>query len=286
MNKSPITLGIDNHKTDCCHWMVADSIYAIQNPGFLPGPGRLPGWGYCLSYLIVGEKKALLIDTGFGIADLKSYVQQLTQLPLMVVNSHVHPDHSGGNRQFDLVYIGENEWDSSDGAVFPIETVPHQRVHPAVIAGNGYRFQTLKDGQILDLGNRKIRVLAIPGHTKGSIAFYDCKSTYLFSGDAIVKRLFYGAGVPLSHYRSALNKVKKLEIKEILSAHWPEPLPTSFIDKVIFLIDHFDPEQSESATWNVVGAPDLRMFHYGKDFDDPDFCALSFVVEQLDAIQR
>lgn len=281
MSQLSIPLGMDNGETSCKHWKISDSCYAIQNPGFLPGPGRLPGWGYCISYLILGKEKALLIDTGFGIADLKSYVEKLTQLPLMVLNTHVHPDHSGGNRQFSTVYIGEHEWPSSDGMVFPIETVPHQTIHPAVESAGSYKFQTLQNGQWIELGDCKLQVLEIPGHTRGSIALYDPASCSLFSGDAIVKCIFYGAGVPLSQYRAALMEVKHLPIKNIFSAHWPQALPFSFIDKVIDLIDHFDPEKSEAAAWNVPQAPDLRMVHVGNDFDDPDFCALSFDVSQL-----
>ena len=52
MYDSTITLGIDNLATTCQHWQITDTIYAIQNPGFLPGPGRLPGWGYSLSYQV------------------------------------------------------------------------------------------------------------------------------------------------------------------------------------------------------------------------------------------
>ncbi|MCP1639134.1 glyoxylase-like metal-dependent hydrolase (beta-lactamase superfamily II) [Streptococcus gallinaceus] len=284
MGKPTITLGLDNGLRECQHWQITEQTYAIQCPGFLPGPGRLPGWGYCISYLIIGQEKALLIDTDFGISDLKAYVEQLTSLPLMVVNSHVHPDHSGSNRQSDTIFIGKNEWPSQEAFVFSIETVPDQTVCPEVENGGDYRFDYLEDGQIIDLGKRTITVLAIPGHTKGSIGFFDHKSRYFFSGDAIVKRIFYGAGVPLSQYRATLEKVKTLPVREILSAHWPEPLPTSFLDQVLHLIDTFDPTQSEHAKLDIPDAPDLRMFHYGQDFDDPDFCAMSFRMDQLDDI--
>ena len=65
-----ITLGVDNHATECVSWPAGDGICAIRCPGFLPGPGRLPGWGYVLSYLVLGKEKALLVDTGFGLSDL------------------------------------------------------------------------------------------------------------------------------------------------------------------------------------------------------------------------
>ena len=193
-----ITLGVDNHATECVSWPAGDGIYAIQCPGFLPGPGRLPGWGYVLSYLVLGADRALLVDTGFGISDLKACVRTLTELPLMVMNTHVHPDHSGGNGQFDVVYVGEHETpETADGVLF--YNIPGQRdACDAVKRGGSYRFAHLRDGQRIDLGDRILRCVEIPGHTRGSMALFDESTHLLIAGDAILKRVFYGAGVPLS----------------------------------------------------------------------------------------
>src|SRR5215469_10776053 len=57
-----------------------------------------------ISYLIVGEKRALLFDTGMGISDIKKVTAELTRLPIIVLNSHTHNDHVGGNWQFDTIY--------------------------------------------------------------------------------------------------------------------------------------------------------------------------------------
>ena len=283
-----ITLGVDNHATECVSWQAGDGIYAIQCPGFLPGPGRLPGWGFVLSYLVLGADKALLIDTGFGLSDLKAYVRTLTDLPLMVVNTHVHPDHSGGNGQFDVVYVGEHETpETDDGVLF--YNIPGQRdACDAVKRGGSYRFVHLRDGEGIDLGGRVLRVVEIPGHTPGSIALFDENTRLLLSGDAILKRVFYGAGVPLSTYRAALKKTKQLPIRDILSAHWPEPLGADFIDKMLRLIDAFDPDKAENASWAEPGMAnrEMRMFCFGRDFDDPDFVALSFFTDQRKEIMK
>ena len=283
-----ITLGRDNHLTGFLGWQAGDGIYAIQCPGFLPGPGRLPGWGYVLSYLVLGAERALLIDTGFGVSDLKSYVETLTTLPLMVVNTHVHPDHSGGNAQFGTVYVGEHETEETDSGVL-FYRIPGQRdACDAVKRCGGYRFAHLRDGQNVDLGGRVLRVTEIPGHTRGSIAFFDEATGLLLSGDAILKRVFYGAGVPLSVYRAALERTNQLPIRDILSAHWPEPLGADFIGKMLRLIDAFDPDRAEPASWGEPGMSgrDMRMLCVGRDFDDPDFVALSFFTDQLGEIMR
>src|SRR5205807_9970929 len=57
-----------------------------------------------IGYLIVGEQRALLFDTGMGISDVKKVVEELTKLPVIVLNSHTHDDHVGGNWEFDRVY--------------------------------------------------------------------------------------------------------------------------------------------------------------------------------------
>lgn len=53
-------------------------------------------------YLVEGSEKALLIDTGTGVGDLKGLAASLTDRPVLVVNTHAHPDHCAGNHQFDL----------------------------------------------------------------------------------------------------------------------------------------------------------------------------------------
>lgn len=283
-----ITLGVDNHKTELEFWPVAEGIYALQWPGFLPGPGRLPGWGYVISFVVTGKDKALLIDTGFGNVDVKAFIEEhITRLPLMVINSHIHPDHSGGNGQFDVVYVEEHETDSEKGVYF--YKIPGMRAAcDAVVNGGEYRFAFLKDGDVIDLGDRKLDVIWIPGHTPGAIALFDRTTGILLSGDAILKRVFYGSGIPFSQYRAALMKTKKFPIQTIWSAHWPEPLPTDFIDKMIYLIDTFDPEKTEPAGWDEPGMEnvDLRMFCYGKDFDDPEFVAVSYNTDQLGKIMQ
>lgn len=59
-----------------------------------------------ISYLILGREKALLFDTGMGISDIRKVVEELTKLPVIVLNSHTHNDHVGGNWQFDTIYHG------------------------------------------------------------------------------------------------------------------------------------------------------------------------------------
>jgi glyoxylase-like metal-dependent hydrolase (beta-lactamase superfamily II) len=73
--------------------VINDHIYQIKDPMGV------------LMTLIIGKNKAMLIDTGYGIQNIYEHVLTLTKLPLIVVNSHGHMDHSCGNYLFPEIYI-------------------------------------------------------------------------------------------------------------------------------------------------------------------------------------
>lgn len=68
--------------------------------------------GMTAMFLLKGTERALLIDTGVGMTDLKKLISWLTPLPYDVVLTHGHPDHIGGAAQFEEVYIHEKDEDS------------------------------------------------------------------------------------------------------------------------------------------------------------------------------
>jgi len=72
-------------------WDVGDDVIAIYEP---------MQWQEIISYLVLGSERALLFDTGMGIAPISEVVAQLTDLPVTVLNSHTHMDHIGGNAEF------------------------------------------------------------------------------------------------------------------------------------------------------------------------------------------
>ena len=264
------------------HWKIGEDTYAIQCPGYLPGPGRLPGWGYVICYLLVGRERALLQDTGYGNGDLKGYVETLTDKPLVVVNSHVHPDHSGGNKQFGEIWVLEGEVDSPEPVYFPQEG---ERARCALVdACPDYRFSFLRDGEILNLGGRQVQALRLEGHTRGSMVLLDFGTGFLFSGDAILKRVLLLAKLPLSRYRAALARTDALEFRDIYGSHWYEPLGRDYIQKMLRLIDGYRPEDTESAAWQE-GA-DMVMFCHGNAFEEPDFCAIAYPSTDADWMKQ
>lgn len=131
-------------------------------------------------YLLEGEQKALLIDTGYGSGNLKAFVENLTSKPLMVLNTHFHPDHAGGNGEFERVYMSRGEaldkfsLESPGASPFPLNQLPHP----------DYEKVYLQDGDLIDLGGRQIEVLeAKPAHCNSSLFLLDRTQKLLFVGD-------------------------------------------------------------------------------------------------------
>ena len=120
-------------------------------------------------YLLEGTKKALLIDAGTNIKGLDKIIASLTKMPVTVVATHVHPDHTGPSIDcFPEIYISQ------------ADTVNIHQFMPDYKGTVKY----LKDGEVIDLGERKVDVLFTPGHTPGSTTFIDKNAGYGFSGDS------------------------------------------------------------------------------------------------------
>lgn len=157
-------------------------------------------------FVIVGTKRALVLDTGIGIGDLKWVIEhRITDKPYDVVLTHNHADHIGGAGFFEEVWIHEADYDWSDLAVPP--TLEGRKFYAKLIAERENKYyayeperdivewpkdpvkHVLKDGQIFDLGDRKVTVYHCPGHTPGECAVIDDKSRILLVGDACNRNL-------------------------------------------------------------------------------------------------
>lgn len=121
-------------------------------------------------YLVEGNDKAILIDAGTKIPGLKKIVESITSKPVTLLATHVHGDHTGeAVNEFDKIYInpGDNELIPANVKDFFKGEILY-----------------LKDGEKIDLGGRVIDVIFTPGHTNGSVSFFDKDKNYGFSGDA------------------------------------------------------------------------------------------------------
>ena len=202
-------------------WMIEDGLWGIHTGG-------------ADMYLLLGTEKALLIDTGYGKGDLPRYLERLTDLPIMVVNTHNHYDHSSGNAFFREVWFGE-AGDRDALGVLSRKKLPYP----------DYQIHHLQDGQIIDIGDREIEVITIGAHHPSSCAFLDHKSRALFVGDEVescqVLMMVVRDGLSTEErIRKHLSNMKKLKAREaeydrIFPAHNGSPMDKSYIDDFIGL---------------------------------------------------
>lgn len=195
-------------------------------------------FGMDAQYLLVGTKRALLIDTGSGFYDLKGTIQKLTSLPYDVAITHGHPDHAGGMREFPSVWINPADVDMAEsdtqeraeryGEILWHMPVGYREVWgytPADAKWGDWDkkpvFKSLHEGQTFDLGGgRVVTVYHTPGHTPGSCVFLDHKTRILFTGDAANPNLL-AAAMPLVTTLRSLLKITSLhsEYDRIYNGH-------------------------------------------------------------------
>ena len=190
------------------HAALAENTWLISDDSF--GTGLTFGKATANSYLIVGESRALLFDLAVPAPGLRQYAQSLAQKPLLTVISHGHPDHIYHMEDFDVLWLSRADWD------FPLCALAG-----AELPKKCPQLCDVPDGMQFDLGGRILDVIAIPGHTMGSILLFDRQTGILFSGDAVARRLLYGLTgcPPLAQFCDDLQKLQLLQIQKIYSAH-------------------------------------------------------------------
>ena len=170
-------------------------------------------------FLLTGTKTALLIDSGMNTANIKEAAARVTSLPVKLFNTHADPDHTGGNGEFDEVMMN------------PAELVNYRTPHTS------QKIVPVYDGDIIDLGGRTLKAIALPGHTPGSTALLDAESGMLFSGDPVQDGhiFMFGAMRDLSAYILSLKRLLSFKdsIKEIYPCHGTCPVSPDIIDKLI-----------------------------------------------------
>lgn len=203
-------------------------------------------WEETHCYLLLGSEKALLIDTGLGVSNIKNVTDRLTSLPITVVTTHVHWDHIGGHRFFDDIAVHEAEagW-LSDKFPIPLQAVKANLLRetcefPAGFDADKYSIfsgtarTALRNGDCLELGNRRLIVIHTPGHSPGHCCFFEPEKGFLYSGDLVYKGCldaFYPSTDPLLFWES-IRKIQALEISRVLPAHHQLHIPVSLIHEI------------------------------------------------------
>lgn len=199
-------------------------------------------------YLLEGNDKALLIDTGYGSGNLREFILSLTKKTIVVVNTHFHPDHAGGNGEFEEVFMsaGANtdapSVDMPGATPFDLSKLPYP----------DYQKKYVSSGYVFDLGDRQVEVMeAKDAHCNSSLFLLDKTEKMLFVGDEFEAGqvlLFDNSKNPDAYYdvRDRLNHLKEnaerllfreSEYEYVLPNHNGTPIEKGLLKEFSELVD-------------------------------------------------
>jgi len=147
-------------------------------------------------FIFQGTEKSLIVDTGHDDEDVKSLVEGITDKPVMLVNTHADPDHIGGNSSFDEAWMHSTE-------------IPNYKAHTA----DSDNARPLSEGDVIDIGGRRFKVILIPGHTPGSIALLDRENRIMLPGDSVASNhpvFMFGNARDLPEYIRSLKMLEAM----------------------------------------------------------------------------
>ncbi len=205
---------------------------------------------YALCYLVEGRDYALLIDSILGMGNLKAFCETLTEKPVLLVNTHAHSDHFGGNFFFDACYMHHRDiafFQDSVGKVRKQQIADmakgmaleeyRDRIEPDddFADWNPMKVFPLYDGDVFDLGDRRIKVVEVGGHTAGSVVLIDPLTRIAYSGDACNGNtlLEFENSLPIISYMKALLRLKACQgrFDKMYGGH--EVFDASIVDEAI-----------------------------------------------------
>lgn len=259
--------------------------------------------------LLVGEKAALLFDTGYGLGNLREVVKNITTLPLYVVDSHGHADHTCGNFQFEEdIYIHPDDMElcrahnSEEQRKRNVEHARHtldfatgleSNILPDDFDEEEYikqgcgRLVPVTEGHVFDLGGITLQVVELPGHTRGSIGLFCKEKGLLYAGDAINGSLwlFLPESLNLSAYIETVKKAQQIGFDQLVMAHEAQLADRSILDVFLDCAAHLDFEKGIPYSTTLV--PDcsarmcIRQGFEEKDRGKPGFASIVIGEEHL-----
>ncbi|MBP3870546.1 MAG: MBL fold metallo-hydrolase [Faecalicoccus sp.] len=170
-------------------------------------------------FVLEGKEKAAIIDTGMNLENVKEIVESITSLPYILINTHADRDHVHGNKEFDSFYMHPAEYVNYSDAV-----KYKDRLNP------------IWENDCIDLGERILKVIEIPGHTPGSIGLFEEKTGILISGDPIQEHgniFMFGPYRNMVAYIASAKRLKQYDIKEIWPSHADFPISKESIDHIL-----------------------------------------------------
>ncbi|MGM9615798.1 MAG: MBL fold metallo-hydrolase [Oscillospiraceae bacterium] len=187
----------------------------FQTEKISPRVTRIFAFNTELMYLIEGDERAALLDTGSGFGSLRSCVDALTDKPVVVLLTHGHTDHALGAAEFETVCMNpldeavyarhsDMAFRAGSGAMWPdFAKLRAEQIVPAMAFAD---MRSLKAGEAYELGGETVECFACPGHTPGSLVFLLRQARMLLLGDACndMTFLFDDHALSVSDYRRSL----------------------------------------------------------------------------------
>ena len=225
-------------------------------------------------HLIVGQERALLIDTAFGIGDLRGLVETLTDKPVDVVNTHFHGDHSAGNGQFETIFIHKYDipyLEMSEKAENRLLPAPGTYREEDIIPLRSAKHIAMEDGFIFRLGEgHEVEVIHMPGHAAGGCMLLDRKYNLLFSGDAVVftptliigrfPAPYYPEYLTVTAFRDALKKAlpKCQNVKKLYTGHSVQGISPVYLTDMMDCCEKIIAHPDQYETYDYVSDPSQK----------------------------
>lgn len=225
-------------------------------------------------HLIVGQERALLIDTAFGIGDLRGLVETLTDKPVDVVNTHFHGDHSAGNGQFETIFIHKYDipyLEMSEKAENRLLPAPGTYREEDIIPLRSAKHVAMEDGFVFRLGEgHEVEVIHMPGHAAGGCMLLDRKYNLLFSGDAVVftptliigkfPAPYYPEYLTVTAFRNALKKAlpKCQNVKKLYTGHSVQGISPVYLTDMMDCCEKIIAHPDQYETYDYVSDPSQK----------------------------
>ena len=231
-------------------------------------------------WLVIGKSKAALIDTGFGADNIKAYISTITNLPVVVLNTHADPDHIGGNPLFNECYLSKRDvpiipWASSKAKrLSDIKFLTgndldlYKYIEEHLVDSVPFNRKDIEEDDIIDLGGTKLEAIALPGHSKGSMGYIDKKNLRVFTGDTILPDpwLFMERCLSMETYLRTLEhfKDRTKDIEYIYCGHSVESLDRNVLEGLIAGAEEILNGAEGETSKGMLGYDDHRVHKHGQ----------------------
>lgn len=220
-----------------------------------------------MMYLVIGDKKAALLDSGVGMKGLKEFVKSLTDKEVITILTHGHIDHIAGACAFPEVYLNALDYELASQHLVKGKQLEHM-----IMSGNGQmlneelafiplstpKYKDLSVGDVFDLGGVTLEICEGAGHTKGQITILIPEEKTLLLGDACNDFIFMflpEAGEIMA-YREMLvrlNNTVQNRFERIIISHGTGWVPGNIMNEVIAVCDEIIAGTSDDIPFEALG---------------------------------